>query len=193
MRCDWLLGTSTTTNVEFARTLYATNVFERAFIGNKSLTDSIFESARRLLSWSEQQKTNVLASLRPAYIRQLLGVSRQIIRLLGVSRLMYVRQALFYFFPAIWDTICRSICHVKFFFSWPLVHMPCFFPSLIVVSLSQLSLIFTDCISPCIESLPLWAQALPFHFVLDSIIYFIRAWDRQLKICKKKKNSLNKK
>ena len=60
-RCDSLLAT---TNVEFARTLH-----------NKRLTDSIFESARRLLSWSGQQHTNVLASLRPAYIRQLLGVS----------------------------------------------------------------------------------------------------------------------
>ena len=77
MRCDWLLAT---TNVEFARTLH-----------NKCLTDSIFESARRLLSWSIQQHTNVLASLRPAYIRQLLGVSRQIIRHLDISRLMYAR------------------------------------------------------------------------------------------------------
>ena len=77
-RCDWLLAT---TNVESARTLH-----------NKRLTDSILESARRLLSWSGQQHTNVLASLRPAYIRQLLGVSRQIIRLLGVSRLMYARH-----------------------------------------------------------------------------------------------------
>ena len=78
-RCDWLRAT---TNVEFARTLH-----------NKRLTDSIFESARRLLSWSGQQHTNVLASLRPAYISQLLGVSRQIIRLLGVSRLMYARHS----------------------------------------------------------------------------------------------------
>ena len=77
-RCDWLLAT---TNVEFARTLH-----------NKPLTDSIFESATRLLSWSGQQHTNVLASLRPAYIRQLLGVSRQIIRRLGISRLMYARH-----------------------------------------------------------------------------------------------------
>ena len=77
-RCDWLLAT---TNAEFARTLH-----------NKRLTDSIFESARRLLSWSGQQHTNVLASLRPAYIRQLLGVSWQIIRRLGVSRLMYARH-----------------------------------------------------------------------------------------------------
>ena len=58
--CNWLVAT---TNVEFARTL-ATKVFQRAYIGNKSLTDSIFESARRLLSWSGQQKTNVLASLK---------------------------------------------------------------------------------------------------------------------------------
>ena len=77
--CDWLL----TTNVEFARTLH-----------NKLQTDSMFESARRLLSWSGQQHTNVSASLRPAYIRQLLGVSRQIIRRLGVSRLMYARHKL---------------------------------------------------------------------------------------------------
>ena len=73
-RCDWLLAT---TNVEFTRALH-----------NKRLTDSIFESARRLLTWSGQQHTNVLASLRPAYIRQLLGVSRQIIRRLGVNWLM---------------------------------------------------------------------------------------------------------
>ena len=59
---------------------------------NFRLTDSIFESVRRLLSWSGQQHTNVLASLRPAYITQLLGVSRQIIRHLGVSRLMYSRH-----------------------------------------------------------------------------------------------------
>ena len=45
-----------------------------------------------MLSWSGQQHTNVLASLRPAYITQLLGVSRQIIRHLGVSRLMYARH-----------------------------------------------------------------------------------------------------
>ena len=77
-RCDWLLAT---TNVDFARTLH-----------NFRLTDSIFESVRRLLSWSGQQHTNVLASLRPAYITQLLGVSRQIIRHLGVSRLMYARH-----------------------------------------------------------------------------------------------------
>ena len=77
-RCDWLLDT---TNVDFARTLQ-----------DFRLTDSIFESVRRLLSWSGQQHTNVLASLRPAYITQLLGVSRQIIRHLGVSRLMYARQ-----------------------------------------------------------------------------------------------------
>ena len=76
--CDWLLAT---TNVEFARTLH-----------NKRLTDSNFESARRLLSWSGQQHTNVLASLRPAYIRQLLGVSQQIIRLLGITQLMYARH-----------------------------------------------------------------------------------------------------
>ena len=87
-RCDWLL---TTTSVESCAD-YTTNVFERAYIGNKRLTDSIFESARHLLSWSGQQKKNVYASLRPAYIRQLLGVSRQIIRLLGVSRLMYARH-----------------------------------------------------------------------------------------------------
>ena len=43
-------------------------------------------------SWSGQQHTNVLASLRPVYITQLLGVSRQIIRHLGVSRLMYARH-----------------------------------------------------------------------------------------------------
>ena len=72
-RCEWLLAT---TNVDFARTLH-----------NFRLTDSIFESVRRLLSWSGQQHTNVLASLRPAYITQLLGVSRQTIRHLGVSRL----------------------------------------------------------------------------------------------------------
>ena len=77
-RCDWLLAT---TNVDFARTLH-----------NFRLTDSIFESVRRLLSWSGEQHTNVLASLRPAYITQLLGVSRQIIRHLGVSRLMYARH-----------------------------------------------------------------------------------------------------
>ena len=77
-RCDWLLAT---TNVDFVRTLH-----------NFRLTDSIFESVRRLLSWSGQQHTNVLASLRPAYITQLLGVSRQIIRHLGVSRLMYARH-----------------------------------------------------------------------------------------------------
>ena len=77
-RCDWLLAT---TNVDFARTLH-----------NFRLTDSIFESVRRLLSWSGQQHTNILASLRPAYITQLLGVSRQIIRHLGVSRLMYARH-----------------------------------------------------------------------------------------------------
>ena len=59
-RCDWLVAT---TNVEFARTL-TTKVFERAYIGNKSLTDSIFESVRLLLSWSGQQKTTVLASLK---------------------------------------------------------------------------------------------------------------------------------
>ena len=58
--CDWLVAT---TNVVFARTL-TTKVFQRAYIGNKSLTDSIFESARRLLSWSGQQKTNVLANLK---------------------------------------------------------------------------------------------------------------------------------
>ena len=61
-RCDWVLAT---TNVELARTLH-----------NKHLTDSIFE----------------LASLRPAYIRQLLGVSRQIILVLGVIQLMYARH-----------------------------------------------------------------------------------------------------
>ena len=77
-RCDWLLAT---TNVDFARTLQ-----------DFRLTDSFFESVRRLLSWSGQQHTNVLASLRPAYITQLLGVSRQIIRHLGVSRLMYARH-----------------------------------------------------------------------------------------------------
>ena len=77
-RCDWLLAA---TNVDFARTLH-----------NFRLTDSIFESVRRLLSWSGQQHTNVLASLRPAYIAQLLGVSRQIIRHLGVSLLMYARH-----------------------------------------------------------------------------------------------------
>ena len=77
-RCNWLLAT---TNVDFARTLH-----------NFRLTDSIFESVRRLLSWSGQQHTNVLASLRPAYITQLLGVSRQIIRHLGVGRLMYARH-----------------------------------------------------------------------------------------------------
>ena len=77
-RCDWLLAT---TKVDFARTLH-----------NFRLTDSIFESVKRLLSWSGQQHTNVLASLRPAYITQLLGVSRQIIRHLGVSRLMYARH-----------------------------------------------------------------------------------------------------
>ena len=77
-RCDWLLAT---TNVDFARTLQ-----------DFRLTDSIFESVTRLLSWSGQQHTNVLASLRPAYITQLLGVSRQIIRHLGVSRLMYARH-----------------------------------------------------------------------------------------------------
>ena len=44
------------------------------------------------MSLSGQQHTNVLASLRPAYITQLLGVSRQIIRHLGVSRLMYARH-----------------------------------------------------------------------------------------------------
>ena len=59
-RCDWLLAT---TNVDFARTLH-----------NFRLTDSIFESVRRLLSWSGQQHTNVLATLRPAYITQLWGV-----------------------------------------------------------------------------------------------------------------------
>ena len=79
--CDWLLAT---TNVDFARTLH-----------NFRLTDSIFESVRRLLSWSGQQHTNVLASLRPAYITQLLGVSRQIIRHLGVSRLMYCKTPIF--------------------------------------------------------------------------------------------------
>ena len=77
-RWDWLIST---TNVDFARTLH-----------NFRLTDSIFESVRRLLSWSGQQHTNVLASLRPAYITQLLGVSRQIIRHLAVSRLMYARH-----------------------------------------------------------------------------------------------------
>ena len=65
-----------------SRAHYTTNVWPIQFC----------ESARRLLSWSGQQHTNVLASLRPAYIRQLLGVSRQIIRLLGVSRLMYARH-----------------------------------------------------------------------------------------------------
>ena len=59
-RCDWLVAT---TNVEFARTL-TTKVSERAYIGNKSLTDSIFESVRLLLSWSGQQKTTVLARLK---------------------------------------------------------------------------------------------------------------------------------
>ena len=59
-RWDWLVAT---TNVEFVRTL-TTKVFERAYIGNKRLADSIFESARRLLSWSGQQKTNILASLK---------------------------------------------------------------------------------------------------------------------------------
>ena len=77
-RCDWLLAT---TKVDFARTLH-----------NFRLTDSIFESVSRLLSWFGQQHTNVLASLRPAYITQLVGVSRQIIRHLGVSRLMYARH-----------------------------------------------------------------------------------------------------
>ena len=51
-RCDWPLAT---TNVDFARTLQ-----------DFRLTDSFFESVRRLLSWSGQQHTNVLASLRPA-------------------------------------------------------------------------------------------------------------------------------
>ena len=83
-RCDWLLAT---TNIDFARTLH-----------NFRLTDSIFESVRRLLSWSGQQHTNVLASLRPVYITQLLGVSRQIIRHLGVSRLMYARHKTFQHF-----------------------------------------------------------------------------------------------
>ena len=74
-RCDWLLAVQQTLS---SRAHYTTNGFERVYIGNKRLTDSIFESARRLLSWSGQQKTNVLASLRPAYNRQLLGVNRQI-------------------------------------------------------------------------------------------------------------------
>ena len=71
MRCDWPVAT---TNFEFARTL-TTKVFERAYIGNKSLPDSIFESTRRSLSWSDQQKTNVLASLNASVHCQLLCVS----------------------------------------------------------------------------------------------------------------------
>ena len=47
-RCDWLVATI---NVVFARTL-ATKVVEHAYIGNKSLADSICESAGRLLCWS---------------------------------------------------------------------------------------------------------------------------------------------
>ena len=70
-RCDWPVAT---TNFEFARTL-TTTVFERAYIGNKSLPDSIFESTRRSLSWSDQQNTNVLASLNASVHCQLLGVS----------------------------------------------------------------------------------------------------------------------
>ena len=55
------------------------------------MTDSIFESIRRLLSWSGQQKTNVLASLRLAYIRQLLGrKSAQ----LELAHLVYVERTL---------------------------------------------------------------------------------------------------
>ena len=40
------------------------NKLVRVYIGNKSLADSIFESPRRLLCWSGQQKTKVLASLK---------------------------------------------------------------------------------------------------------------------------------
>ena len=90
-RCDWLLAT---TNVDFARALH-----------NIRLTDSIFESVRCLLSWSGQQHTNVLASLRPAYITQLVGVSRQIIRHLGVSRLMYARHNVI----TLWISACRTL------------------------------------------------------------------------------------
>ena len=59
-RCDWLVAT---TQVVFARTL-VTKVFE--CISNKSLADSIFESARLLLFWSGQQKNKRFS--RPAYI-----------------------------------------------------------------------------------------------------------------------------
>ena len=66
-RYDWLLAT---TNVDWARTLQ-----------DFRLTDSFSESVRRLLSWSVQQHTNVLASLRPAYISRLTPKCRMICRL----------------------------------------------------------------------------------------------------------------
>ena len=70
-----------------------------------------------------------------------------------------------------------------------LVHMPCLFPSLTVVSFQCHLQMVLVC------ALGLWAQALPFHFVLDTIFAegfntrtapdANRAW--QLKISKKKK------
>ena len=51
--CNWLVAT---TNVEFARTL-ATKVFQRAYIGNKSLTHSIFEVGLEVeLVWTTKDK-----------------------------------------------------------------------------------------------------------------------------------------
>ena len=73
---------------------------------------TIFESARRLLSWSGQQKTNVLASLRPAYIIQHLGVSRQIIRLSGISRLMCARLVVRYFYGDNHDQESKCLLHL---------------------------------------------------------------------------------
>ena len=87
--CDWLLAT---TKVEFARrTLHNKCFWTRAHLQQTSdwFNFRIGQTFVELV-WITKDKR--LASLRPAYIRQLLGVSRQIIRLLGVSRLMYARH-----------------------------------------------------------------------------------------------------
>ena len=85
------------------------------------------------------------------------------------------------FFPAIWDTIC----HYPLQYNPPTVNsatmiasisklsssLSCFFPYLTVVSLSQCHLLM---VSYRWLALGLWAQAPPFHCVLDSIIYLPR-------------------
>ena len=55
--------------------MYIGEKIESAYISNKSLADSIFESARLLLYWSGQQKTKVLASLKVG-VQKLANVRR---------------------------------------------------------------------------------------------------------------------